>query len=107
MYLRSFRSRSDLERYVDLGRDGKVALVAASSMGLGKASALALARERARVAICARTETHRRSAAEEIRGATIAEVLAVPADLSTAAGISSVVAATVQRFGGIDVLVNN
>src|SRR5258706_3256544 len=107
MYLRSFPSRSDLERYVDLGRDGKVALVAASSKRPGKASALAPAREEARVAICARTEAHLRSAVEEIRGATCAEVLAVPADLSAAAGIRSVVAATVERFGGIDVLVNN
>jgi 3-oxoacyl-[acyl-carrier protein] reductase len=101
MYLRSCPSRSDVERYIDRGLHGKVALVAASSMGPVKVSA----RERARVAICARTEAHLRSAAEEIRGATSAEVLAVPADLSTAAGISSVVAATVQRFGGIDVLV--
>ena len=41
---------------MDLGLKGKVALVAASSKGLGKASALALAREGARVTICARTE---------------------------------------------------
>ena len=41
---------------MDLGLNGKVALVAASSKGLGKASALALAREGARVTICARTE---------------------------------------------------
>jgi len=97
----------DVESYMDLGLDGKVALVAASSKGLGKASALALAREGARVAICARTEELLRSAADEIRRATSAEVLAVPADLTTAAGIGSVVAATVERFGSIDVLVNN
>ena len=41
---------------VDLGLGGKIAIVAASSKGLGKASALALAREGARVTICARTE---------------------------------------------------
>jgi 3-oxoacyl-[acyl-carrier protein] reductase len=92
---------------MDLGLEGKVALVAASSKGLGKASALALARDGARVAICARTEALLRSAAQEIRDATGADVLAVPADLTTAAGISSVVAATLERFGGVDVLVNN
>jgi 3-oxoacyl-[acyl-carrier protein] reductase len=92
---------------VDLGLNGKVALVAASSKGLGKASALALAREGARVTICARTEADLHAAAEEIRGETGAEVLAVPADLSTADGISGVVAATAERFGGVDVLVNN
>src|SRR5258708_1475077 len=96
-----------MESYMDLGLDGKVALVAASSKGLGKASAVALAREGARVTICARSEALLRSAADEIRGATGAEVLAVAADLSTAAGISSVVTATAERFGSIDVLVNN
>ena len=92
---------------MDLGLNGKVALVAASSKGLGKASALALAREGARVTICARTEADLRAAAEEIERETGAEVLAVPADLTTAEGITSVVAATAARFGGVDVLVNN
>ncbi len=92
---------------VDLGLDGKVALVAASSKGLGKASALALAREGARVTICARTEAELKAAADEIRRETGAEVLAVPADLNSAEGVSAVVAATVERFGGVDVLVSN
>ena len=92
---------------MDLGLNGKVAVVAASSKGLGKASALALAREGARVTICARTEADLDAAAEEIKRETGAEVLAVPADLATAEGISSVVAATARRFGGVDVLVNN
>ncbi len=92
---------------MDLGLAGKVALVAASSKGLGKACALALAREGAQVSICARTLADLEKAAAEIRAETGAEVLSVPADLSTADGISNVVAATADRFGGIDVLVNN
>jgi 3-oxoacyl-[acyl-carrier protein] reductase len=92
---------------VDLGLKGKVALVGAASKGLGKASALALAREGARVTICARTEADLHAAAQEIRDETGAEVLAVPADLTSAAGITSVVAATAEQFGGVDVLVNN
>jgi 3-oxoacyl-[acyl-carrier protein] reductase len=92
---------------VDLGLEGKVALVGASSKGLGKASALALAREGARVAICARTESDLEAAAAEIRDDSGAEVLAVRADLTEAEDIRNVVAATVERFGGIDVLVNN
>ena len=92
---------------MDLGLNGKVALVTASSKGLGKASALALAREGARVTICARTEADLEAAAEEIQDETRAEVLAVQADLTTAEGVESVVAATVERFGGVDVLVNN
>ncbi len=92
---------------MDLGLGGKVALVAASSRGLGRASAVALAREGARVTLCARTEADLEAAADEIRGETGAAVLAVAADLSTADGVATVVAATVERFGGIDVLVNN
>jgi 3-oxoacyl-[acyl-carrier protein] reductase len=92
---------------VDLGLAGKVALVGASSKGLGKASALSLAREGARVTICARSVDALEAAATEIRAETGAEVLAVPADLSSADGISSVVGATVEHFGGLDVLVTN
>jgi 3-oxoacyl-[acyl-carrier protein] reductase len=92
---------------VDLGLNGRVAIVAASSKGLGKASALALAREGARVTICARTEPDLEAAAEEIRREARTEVLAVPADLASAEGVRHVVAATVERFGGVDVLVSN
>ncbi len=92
---------------MDLGLDGKVALVAASSKGLGKACALALAREGARVTVCARHPGVLESAAADIREQTGAEVLAFPADLATADGINAVVAATAERFGTIDILVNN
>jgi 3-oxoacyl-[acyl-carrier protein] reductase len=92
---------------MDLGLNDKVAIVGASSKGLGKASALALAREGARVTVCARTEADLERAAEQIRDQTRAEVLAVPADLSTVDGIQTVVAATVRRFGGVDILVAN
>jgi 3-oxoacyl-[acyl-carrier protein] reductase len=92
---------------VDLGLGGKVAIVGGSSKGLGKASALALAREGARVTICARTQADLQSAEEQIRGETGADVLAVAADLATAAGVENVVAATIARFGAVDVLVAN
>jgi 3-oxoacyl-[acyl-carrier protein] reductase len=92
---------------VDLGLSGKVAVVAASSKGLGKASALALAREGASVTICARTAADLERAGALIRDETGAEVLAIPADLSTAAGVTSVVDAAVERFGGVDILVAN
>jgi 3-oxoacyl-[acyl-carrier protein] reductase len=92
---------------MDLGLAGKVAVVGASSRGLGRASALALAREGARVTICARTAADLEAAAADIRAQTGGKVLAVPADLTTAAGVDSVVAATIERFGGVDVLVNN
>jgi 3-oxoacyl-[acyl-carrier protein] reductase len=92
---------------VDLGLSGKVALVAAASKGLGRASALALAREGARVTVCARTQAELDATAAEIRAATGAEVLAVAADITEAADIERVVAATLERFGALDVLVAN
>jgi 3-oxoacyl-[acyl-carrier protein] reductase len=92
---------------MDLGLTGKVAVVAAAGKGLGRACALALAREGARVTICARTEGDLSAAADGIRLETGADVLAVPADLSRAADIHAVVAATAERFGGVDILVNN
>jgi 3-oxoacyl-[acyl-carrier protein] reductase len=92
---------------MDLGLSGKVALVGASSKGLGKGSALALAREGARVTICARSEAELQATAEELHRETQSEVLAVPADLATADGVHSVVAATLEKFGSIDVLVSN
>ena len=92
---------------MDLGLSGRAAIVAASSKGLGRASALALAREGARVTICARNGADLAAAAEEIRAETQAEILAVEADLGTAAGIERVVAATVERFDGVDILVAN
>lgn len=91
---------------MDLGLTGKVALVMAASKGLGKASAWALAQEGARVAICARSEAID-TAAEEIRTATGAEVLALRGDVSEAADIERIVAETLAHFGQIDVLVIN
>jgi 3-oxoacyl-[acyl-carrier protein] reductase len=92
---------------MDLGLSGRTAVVGGSSKGLGKASALALAAEGARVTICARTKADLDEAAAEIREHTGATVLAVQADLNSAEGIREVVAATVERFGGVDVLVTN
>ncbi len=92
---------------MDLGLSDKTALVGASSKGLGLASALALAREGARVTICARGEADLEAAAARIRAETGAEVLALTADLNDGSEIERVVAATVERFGGLDVLVNN
>jgi 3-oxoacyl-[acyl-carrier protein] reductase len=92
---------------MDLGLAGKTAIVAASSKGLGKASALALAREGANVTVCARSEGRLEAAAQEIHEQTGAQVLAVQADLTDAAAIQRVVDSTVARFGGVDVLVNN
>ena len=92
---------------MDLGLSGKVALVAASSRGLGKAVALELGREGAQLIMCARGEDALRAARDEIAAETGAEPLAVAADLSEAAAVEQVVAAALDRFGRVDVLVTN
>lgn len=92
---------------MDLELQGRVALVAASSKGLGKASARALAAEGAHVVMCARTEETISAAAEEIAGETGAEVLALAANLDEADEVSRVVQAAIDRFGKLDIVVCN
>ena len=88
---------------MDLGLDGKVALVAASSKGLGRASALALSREGAKVVICARVEEALRDAERKMPG----ETLSIVADVTEPETPQRLVDAAVERFGGLDVLVAN
>lgn len=91
---------------MDLGLKGKVALVTAASKGMGRACAVALGSEGARVAMCARTEADLRDAADQVRK-TGAEVLALPADVTRAADVKSLVARVTEAFGGVDILVAN
>ena len=86
--------------------EDKVTLITGASQGLGRALALAFAREGARVVVNARSEESIRPVAEEVEG-TGAEVLAVAADVSKSADVERLVDETVERFGRIDVLVNN
>ncbi|MCA1687588.1 MAG: SDR family oxidoreductase [Actinobacteria bacterium] len=86
--------------------EGKVALITGASQGLGRALALAYAKEDARVVINARGEESIRPVAEEVASLG-AEVLALAADVSKSADVEGLVDAATQRFGGIDVLVNN
>jgi len=92
---------------MDLGLKGKVALVAAASQGMGRATAFVLAREGCKVAICARNAGPLEETAAAIRRETRADVLAVPADVARAADAVSFVEQARDRFGGIDVLVAN
>ncbi len=92
---------------MDLGLRGKVVIVGGASKGIGKATALGFAREGAKVAVCARSREPLEGAAEEIRKATGAEVLAIPGDLAQAQAVEDLIAKTVERFGTIHVLVNN
>ncbi len=86
--------------------EGKVALITGASQGLGKALALAYADAGARVVINSRSEESLRPVAEEAISSG-AEVLAVAADVSQSADVERLVGAATQRFGQVDVLVNN
>ena len=90
---------------MDLGVSGRVALVTAASKGLGRASAVALAQEGAKVVICARGAEA--LAATEAELARYTEVLAIPADVTEPAVPAQLVAAAVERFGRLDILVAN
>jgi len=91
---------------MDLGLSNKVALVAASSKGLGRACAEALAAEGAKVTICARN-SEALNATRDAIAATGAEVLAIPADMTDVEDIQQVVQQTVDHFGGLHILVTN
>jgi 3-oxoacyl-[acyl-carrier protein] reductase len=88
---------------MDLGVAGKVALVTASSKGLGRASALALSEEGAAVVLCARGEAGLAEAAAAMPG----DVLPIVADVADPATPARLVAAAVERFGRLDILVAN
>lgn len=91
---------------MDLGIEGKVALVTAGSKGLGRASALALAGEGAKVAICARGIASLNETEAEIR-ALGADALALVADVTDPAAPARLVAKAAAYFGRLDILVGN
>lgn len=92
---------------MDLGLKGKVAIVAASSKGLGKAVASGLAQEGAHVAICARTDATVEATAEEIRAKTGVKVLARALDVTQQAQVEQFVQDVITEFGTVHILVNN
>jgi NAD(P)-dependent dehydrogenase (short-subunit alcohol dehydrogenase family) len=84
----------------------KVTLITGASQGLGRALAIGFAREGARVVVNARSEDSVRPVAREVEDVG-GEVLAVAADVSKGADVERLVGESVERFGKIDVLVNN
>lgn len=94
---------------MDLYLRDKVAIVTGSSRGLGFASARALAAEGSRVTLCARGSDALVAAASALveEGRDPADILTVVADVSTDDGAAAVVDQTIERFGRVDILVNN
>lgn len=91
---------------MDLRLAGKVAMVSGASRGIGRAIALGLADEGCRVSVCARGQAQLDTTAQEAqrRGG---EVLAVRRDVTDEAEARGWVDETQDRFGGVDILVNN
>lgn len=92
---------------MDLGLNGKVALVTAASQGIGRATVDAFAREGARLAICARDAEALERAAAEVRARFDVEVHPIACDLTQPDEISAMVERVLALCGTVHVLVNN
>ena len=92
---------------MDLGLRGKVALVAAASKGLGRATAQELAAEGASVVICARGEEALNNTRDEIARTTGSDVIAITGDVAIEADVYRIVNTAIEKLGRIDILVTN
>jgi len=92
---------------MELGIKDRVAVVAASSRGLGQAVARGLAKEGAKLALCARTASALDATADEIRRETGVEVMTRALDVTDHAEVRRFVAAVIERFGHLDICVAN
>lgn len=91
---------------MDFGLQERVAIVCASSKGIGRAAAQALAQEGVRLALCARGREALETTADELRSAG-ATVLAIPADLRREQDIETVFQRTLDVYGRLDILITN
>lgn len=98
--------RKALRRAHAIDLRGQTALVTGSSRGLGLAIARELAREGCRIVMCARDQAELERARADVESLG-AEVLAVPCDVTDRQQVSDLIQRTRERFGDIDVLVNN
>ncbi len=92
---------------MNLELQDRVALVAASSQGIGRATAEAFAAEGCRVAMCARKRQTLEAAAEQVRARYKVDVLAEPLDVTHAEAVRRFVAAVAEKFGSVDICVTN
>lgn len=92
---------------MDLGLSGRTALVTAGSKGLGLATAMALAGEGTRLLISSRDEENLAAAREKLESAGAPECVTLPGDMADADTPARLVAAAIERWGRLDVLVAN
>jgi len=90
---------------MDLGLDGKIALVTGSSRGIGRGIATRLSEEGAHVILCARGADELDTAVRAMPGP--GRAFAAAADVTSPEGAAAVVATAVEQFGGLDIVVNN
>jgi 3-oxoacyl-[acyl-carrier protein] reductase len=92
---------------MDLGIQGKTAIVTGGSRGIGREAACALLEAGARVAICARHREPLEQTRGDLHAKTGGEILAIVADMAIEADVERLVRDAIARFGGVDILVNN
>lgn len=92
---------------METGLKDRVAIVAASSQGIGQATAEALAAEGCRIAMCARNPQTLQAAAERIEKLHHVEVLPQALDVTDAEAVRRFVEAIASKFGGVDICVTN
>jgi NAD(P)-dependent dehydrogenase (short-subunit alcohol dehydrogenase family) len=92
---------------MDLGLEGKRAIVTGGSLGIGKAIARELAREGADVVIVARTKDTLEAAARELAAETGRRVIPLAADVTSRAQVDAMVAEAAAQLGGLNILVNS
>ncbi len=92
---------------MDLGLENRVAVVAASSQGIGRATAEAFAAEGCRVAMCARNPETLRAAADKIKTEHGASVYSEAFDVTDPAAVRRFVTVVVEKFGSVDICVTN
>src|SRR5882672_781881 len=92
---------------MDSGLKNRVAIVAASSQGIGRATAEAFATEGCNIAMCARGEQALAAAAEKIRKQHNVEVFHQSLDVTDAHAVHGLVEAVAAKFGAVDICVTN
>ncbi|MFY0802227.1 SDR family NAD(P)-dependent oxidoreductase [Peribacillus frigoritolerans] len=92
---------------MEIGLNGKVALITGSSRGIGLETALYLVKEGAEVTICARNKNRLKDAAAYIFEQTGKEVFFIETDVTNEEECQKIVSATVEKYGRLDILVNN
>mgnify|MGYP001023215365 FL=1 len=91
---------------MELGLKHKIAFVTASSQGLGKSVALELAKEGAHLAICGRNKQQLDKAKQEIDNVGVGDIIALNGDLSVAEDREQMIAAVLEHYKKVDILIN-